>query len=199
MGKASKIAAAAAKIKNVSSTDHKTTEITKSTTSFLPPLPSEMVAQREAETGVVMTDEERLAAIQAAAEEAPVVPTIVTNPEPTPTSTEIKGRRIRYNTTDIIVVRKSNPKRPGTAGHARFAVYQTGMVVEEYMKDRRVGKFARADLAWDIDRGFIEVVPKSDLEEALKKEYVPASTTAPVEMVNTAPIVIEPESAEVAA
>lgn len=174
MGKSSRVAAAAAKIKSVTSDRHETTEIVPpAKPSFLPPLPSEMVAQQEAETGVVLSDEERLAAIQAAAEQAPVVPDVVLPPK-VDVPKVVVGRNVRYNTEDVIVVLKSNPKRPGTAGYARYSVYETGMVVADYLKDRRVGKYGRADIAWDLDRNFIRIVPKSELAQVLKEvEHVP--------------------------
>ena len=157
MGKSSRVAAAAAKI-------------TAAPRSMLPPLPSEVVAQQEAEQGP-MTDEERLAALQAAAEAPPTIP-VIEAPKPAEVPAEVRGRRVRYSTDDYIVVRKNNPKRPGTAGHDRYAIYQTGMQVKTYMADRRIGKFARADLAWDLDRRFISIVPRGELAAAVAEGEV---------------------------
>lgn len=155
-----------------------------SAASMLPPLPSEVVAAQEAQTGVEMSGEERLAALQAAANAPPTIPVAIaaTTTEAEEAKT-IVGRRNRYSTEDLIVVRRTNPKRPGTAGYDRFAVYQTGMSVDAYMKSRVVGKFARADLAWDLDRGFISIVPRSEFAEALRSEHVPGPVAAHPEAV----------------
>lgn len=180
----------------VRSDRHETTEIVPpAKPSFLPPLPSEMVAEREAATGEVLTDEERLAAIQAAAEETPIVPLAATAPK-IEVPKVVVGRTVRYDTADVIVVLKSNPKRPGTAGYARYAVYETGMKVEDYLKDRRIGKFGRADIAWDLGRSFIRIVPKADLARVLAEvEHVP---TPGAEAVAEVPAVVAAEvSAEV--
>lgn len=196
MGKSSRVAAAAAKIKNVTSDRHETTEIVPpAKPSFLPPLPSEMIAQREAETGVVLSEEERLAEIKRLMDEPPVVPLAATAPK-VEVPKVVVGRTVRYDTADVIVVLKTNPKRPETAGHARYAVYETGMKVEDYLKDRRIGKFGRADIAWDLGRSFIRIVPKADLARVLAEvEHVPAPGA---EAVTEVPAVVEAEvSAEV--
>lgn len=46
-----------------------------------------------------------------------------------------------------------NPKRSGSAGHARFALYKDGMTVREAID---AGIWA-ADITWDKDKGFIKV------------------------------------------
>ena len=73
-------------------------------------------------------------------------------------------RKHRYDPSHhIVVLADKNPKKFPSAGYDRFAVYRTGMTVREYMDDRRVGKFAAADLRWDLDRKFIKVVPSSEI------------------------------------
>ena len=44
----------------------------------------------------------------------------------------------------------SNPKRPGSAAHARFALLRDRMTVAEALTTQ-----SRADLRWNIRRGFI--------------------------------------------
>jgi hypothetical protein len=47
----------------------------------------------------------------------------------------------------------NNPKRAGTAGHSRFALYTDGMTVEAAMAAGIWG----ADIKWDMDKGFIRI------------------------------------------
>ena len=55
----------------------------------------------------------------------------------------------------ITVLAPTNPKRPGSAAHARFALYRTGMTVAEF-----VAAGGRAvDLNWDVPHKFIRVDP----------------------------------------
>ena len=51
----------------------------------------------------------------------------------------------------ITLVATENPKRPGSASFARFALYQTGMTIAEYLK----AGGQRSDIRWDTARGFI--------------------------------------------
>ncbi len=46
-----------------------------------------------------------------------------------------------------------NPKRPGSAAHARFDLYKKDMTVAEFLA---AGGW-RADVRWDTKQGFIEV------------------------------------------
>lgn len=52
-----------------------------------------------------------------------------------------------------IVRIKPNPKRPGSAAHARYNLYREGMTVSEYL--RAGGR--KADLRWDIKKRHIVV------------------------------------------
>lgn len=60
----------------------------------------------------------------------------------------------------------ANPKRPGTASHARFKLYYPGITVAEYCAacvalDGKAAKPAHrylADLRWETDRNFILVL-----------------------------------------
>lgn len=47
----------------------------------------------------------------------------------------------------------SNPKRPGSAGHARFAMYEDGMTVQQAL-DKGIWS---ADITWDLERSFIRI------------------------------------------
>jgi hypothetical protein len=81
-----------------------------------------------------------------------------------PAAEAVVIRKHRYDPSHhIVVLSDKNPKKFPSAGYDRFAVYRTGMTVKEYMDDRRVGKFAAADLRWDLDRKFIKVVPSSEI------------------------------------
>lgn len=62
----------------------------------------------------------------------------------------------------ITVLAEKNPKRPGTAAHARFELYKTGQTVEDFVAacmkkfgDKR-SKPIR-DIGWDISMKFIRV------------------------------------------
>ena len=53
----------------------------------------------------------------------------------------------------IKVIVEKNPKRPGSAAHARFDLYKPGMTVAQFL----LSGGWRADLVWDAKQGFIEV------------------------------------------
>jgi len=53
----------------------------------------------------------------------------------------------------ITLLRKDNPKRPGTATHGRYKFYKTGMTVSQFIAAG--GK--SVDLPWDQERGFISI------------------------------------------
>lgn len=75
------------------------------------------------------------------------------------------GPRSRLPDDGLInILRTTNPKRPGTACYPRFDLYQEGMTVKAYKEANP--DFGSADLAWDIDHGFIKVTKAdgSDLD-----------------------------------
>jgi hypothetical protein len=77
-----------------------------------------------------------------------------------------RGPRSRLPDDGIVhMLRDSNPKRPGTACYPRFDLYNDGMTVKEYKEVNP--NFGSADLAWDIEHGFIKVTNAdgSDLVE----------------------------------
>lgn len=66
----------------------------------------------------------------------------------------------REATTDQRVIRilvEGNPKRAGTSAHDRFARYQDGMTVAQFLS--RGG--TRGDLSWDQERRFIRIDPEA--------------------------------------
>ena len=118
----------------------------------------------DASVVVVETDDVIVAetddVIVAETETTPVPPPAVQAAAPQ----EIVVRKHRYDAGHhIVVLADKNPKKLGTAGRDRFAVYRTGMTVKEYMEHKAVGKFAAADLRWDLDRKFIKVVSSSEI------------------------------------
>lgn len=62
----------------------------------------------------------------------------------------------------IKLVAEKNPKREGSASHARFALYRNDITVEAYLeacvKKGQQRRAARADIDWDTKRKFIELV-----------------------------------------
>lgn len=48
---------------------------------------------------------------------------------------------------------ENNPKRAGSASHARFALYKSGMTV----KDALEAGVTSADLKWDTSKNFIKI------------------------------------------
>ena len=81
------------------------------------------------------------------------------------------------------VIRKlvtDNPKKPSGKSYARFALYEDGLTVEQYVQ-RSVdagnkASIAIADLRWDVAHKFIEV---SEATEASKPDTVAATEPAP--------------------
>lgn len=58
----------------------------------------------------------------------------------------------RWSPTDRIVLLVSyNPKKPGSAGYDRFALYQPNMTVEA----ARAAGVRADDIVWDLNHGFI--------------------------------------------
>lgn len=71
-----------------------------------------------------------------------------------PKGTELNSViRFRQDKNGVAYGPDNNPKRPGTAGHQRFALYVDGMTVSEALAAGIWG----ADVAWDIEHGFISV------------------------------------------
>lgn len=61
----------------------------------------------------------------------------------------------------ITVLAETNPKRAGSASHARFALYRTGMTVVSYIEAAMATGISRAkarkDVYWDREHGYISV------------------------------------------
>lgn len=64
-------------------------------------------------------------------------------------------------TRKVRVLAEKNPKREGSASHARFALYATGETVEAYIvacvEAKQQRRAARADIDWDVKHKFIEL------------------------------------------
>jgi len=96
-----------------------------------------------------------------------------------------------------------NPKRPGSASHARFENYEDGMTVKEALTAGLIS----GDLSWDVAHEFIEIgaefnedavkkskavkEPKPKKEKAAKEGAAPAPTKKKVK-----PVVEEADEAD---
>lgn len=87
------------------------------------------------------------------------------------------GSRSRLPDDGVIhMLRDTNPKRVGSASHPRFDLYKEGMTVKGYKELNK--DFGSADLAWDIDHGFIKVT-KADGSALDTAVPAPAPTAEP--------------------
>lgn len=76
------------------------------------------------------------------------------------------ARKINFaNTSIITLLSETNPKKPGSKAHARFANYKSGQTVEEALK----AGLRRDDLAWDTAHGFIKIEAVAAAEEPKEK------------------------------
>lgn len=53
----------------------------------------------------------------------------------------------------IVYVSPENPKKAGSASYDRFALYQVGMTIDEFVK----AGGTMADVKWDAERSFIKI------------------------------------------
>ena len=73
------------------------------------------------------------------------------------------GRAPKYPDHYVInLLKKENPKRPGTKCYEHFKLYRDGMTVADYLK---VGG-TRGDVNWDVAHGFIKVVAPAATKKA---------------------------------
>jgi hypothetical protein len=77
-------------------------------------------------------------------------------------SSSASGRPAAYALSARIAVQTDgNPKKPGTASYDRFALYYGAATVENYIAAVVAGGAtsakARADLRWDVARGFVTI------------------------------------------
>lgn len=84
------------------------------------------------------------------------------------------GKTATHADLDIVRVLVPNPKRPGSDTHARFALYQTGATVKEFLD----AGGRRVDLRWDVDHKFIAIVAAADW---VAEPEAPAQTQEPSE------------------
>lgn len=74
----------------------------------------------------------------------------------------------RYDDPRIITNLRPNQKRQGSASHARYNLYVEGMSINQAI----AAGVARADIAWDTERGFYEAVaPDSPEGKAAAAAY----------------------------
>lgn len=76
------------------------------------------------------------------------------------------GKTATHADLDIVRVLVPNPKRPGSDTHTRFALYQTGATVKEFLD----AGGRRVDLRWDVDHKFIAIVAAADWVEGATPE-----------------------------
>ena len=128
-----------------------------------------IVPEREdVDVAVVETDD---VAVAEAETETTILPEEPTPVAPPVSQEAVVIRKHRYDPSHLIVVlADKNPKKLGSAGRDRFAVYHTGMTVKQYMEHKAVGKFAAADLRWDLDRKFIKVVSATEINQYMSIE-----------------------------
>jgi hypothetical protein len=83
-------------------------------------------------------------------------------PAPAKKSAPAKGST--FNRLDTISAVKANPKKSGSAAHARYARYKVGMSVSEAL----AAGLRQEDLRWDFARGFITLAPAKIPEPILE-------------------------------
>ena len=90
-------------------------------------------------------------------ERAPYAASTAPRPAGTPrrerSSAAPSGAAIRRSDPRKIAWVGDNPKKPGSSSHARFALYQVGMSVDEFVK----AGGTTADVKWDTERGFVKL------------------------------------------
>lgn len=62
-----------------------------------------------------------------------------------------KGAAVAKNDPRTIVSVAPNPKKVGSASHARYALYEVGMTVSQFV----AAGGTTADVKWDLSKGFI--------------------------------------------
>lgn len=77
----------------------------------------------------------------------------------------------KFAATDVITALVDyNPKRAGSASHARFEKYEDGMTVAE----AQAAGVTAGDLLWDTKHGFIEINEEYNDEAVKKSKPAPA-------------------------
>lgn len=71
-----------------------------------------------------------------------------THPAPTPRP---KGAAVAKNDPRVVVSVAPNPKKVGSASHARYALYKVGMTVSQFV----AAGGTTADVKWDTEKGFV--------------------------------------------
>jgi hypothetical protein len=85
-----------------------------------------------------------------------------TSSPPPPIRARMRARTVRRDNRVISYVAERNPKRPGSATHERFKLYEVGITVETAIA-RGV---TRSDVSWDARQGFIRLdrAPREEAE-----------------------------------
>jgi hypothetical protein len=66
----------------------------------------------------------------------------------------LRGNAVRRSDNrKISWVSEKNPKKPGSAAHAKFSLYRVGMSIDEFI----AAGGTMADVKWDTERGFIRM------------------------------------------
>lgn len=69
----------------------------------------------------------------------------------------VSSREVTTDTRVIRILAETNPKRPGTSAHERFAKYRDGMTVAQFI----AAGGTRGDISWDTERSFIRLDPEA--------------------------------------
>ena len=94
-------------------------------------------------------------------------------------------------TQTVTLLASKNPKRPGTAAHARFAKYRNGATVAACIK----AGILVADLKWDLAHGFIKLAGTGQPSNPAKPAKA-ASKPAPAAPAAAAPAPAAPTVAK---
>lgn len=72
-------------------------------------------------------------------------------PVPAAASPRPKGAAVRGSDKRVITSVAPNPKKAGSASHARYALYAVGMTVDQFV----AAGGTTGDVKWDLQKGFI--------------------------------------------
>jgi hypothetical protein len=92
-----------------------------------------------------------------------------------------------------------NPKQPTGKSYARFALYEDGLTVAQYVQ-RSVGAgnketLAIADLRWDVARKFIEIIEAGSTDTVAATEPAPEAKPAKTKVPVSRPKTKKPKKA----
>lgn len=91
---------------------------------------------------------------------------------PPPKPRGVAAVRAREEHTMVVVSHVPNPKKPGSAGHARFELWRVGALVSECIA---AGMWP-ADVRWDLNKSFVVLADADSPEgQAARASMVPVS------------------------